>query len=86
MILVGSNQDKIVPFQSARIEGRDPITAQMAECILERLENSQFVRVDVSYGKEGKKFDKIIGKAAHMKALECKELHTLLILRYASAF
>ena len=86
-IMLSCSQDKMVPFESARVEYGRHISgnhlSHMSREIFGRLENTNIVRVNCNFGK---KIEKFMGRNAHLKVLESSAMQSLLLYRYAEAF
>ena len=88
--LVSSMQDNYSPFESSRIEvgpkaSTDPnkgrLYIKMATNILSSLAVNKLYRLDVNFKIQKKNFDNWIGRAAHIKMLECET--TMKMIMYA---
>ena len=86
LILISSEQDNYVPFESARIEGNNELQIEMAQSLLDNLKRTKVVRINVNFGKSGSRIGTLIGRTAHIRMLDNKAFLTMLMYRYAEAF
>jgi hypothetical protein len=94
VILVGSHQDNYAPYHSARIEMTKEAQASsssgqaasalktMLTNILQHIEPSKLVRIDVDFKLEGLTVDSTIGRAAHIRFLDSFQLTLNFVLGY----
>lgn len=78
IVLIGSNQDSYVPFDSARLEVATSVLEQkygeiiveMSENIIGRIKAPAIYKVDVNFMINESNLDTFIGRAAHIMFLE----------------
>ena len=92
--LVGSHQDKYVPFESARIEIEEnsendkkrQIYAKMAKNIIQKVQTQKIYRINADFNTKTKNLDDVIGRAAHMQMLENNVFISMVIHSCAEFF
>lgn len=96
VVLFSSQQDQYSPYDSARMEisrecladnsSRAVTYKQMAGSIRSHLQQSYLHRVEIAFKIHEKNIDTFIGRAAHIKFLECDELLRMIVLNYNKYF
>ncbi|CAG9321145.1 unnamed protein product [Blepharisma stoltei] len=92
IFLVSSLQDGYVPFQSARIEAGkgvfkdDTLQLEMASAIMSNINAEAVYRIDSIFDIPEISLGNLIGRAAHVQAIDCAALFKMLISIHYSVF
>jgi hypothetical protein len=95
VLFLGSFQDTYAPFESARVQLgpetlADPVLGQvyneMAQNILQTIDISCLLRIDVHFDLESDSVDSVIGRAAHIQFLESEHLVQRLLFGFSELF
>jgi hypothetical protein len=91
VVLLCSHQDSYVAYDSARIQPKvesadsvEFVHREMAQKLIQGL--YKVWRLDVNYRIEGKPFDSMVGRAAHIECIETGELMQMLMVTWPDWF
>mmetsp|Transcript_152085 Transcript_152085/g.265118 ORF Transcript_152085/g.265118 Transcript_152085/m.265118 type:complete len:767 (-) Transcript_152085:174-2474(-) len=94
VVLVSSYQDQYVPYESARVEmcrakdsgpGKDHYPA-MVKNLLDPVKPDRVFRFDVNFAIPERNLDAAIGRAAHIRFLECQPIMKMIMHNYSFLF
>jgi hypothetical protein len=92
--LISCAQDQFAPFESARVvmnsswanQPDKDIYAQMIRNIWEPVKQEGVFRFDVNFSIQEKNLDAVIGRAAHIRFLECQPIMKMIMHNYSFLF
>ena len=99
MVFISSYQDAYIPYDSARIQKctnaindsknnveRGKVYCTMVDNIVNRIKAEKLHRIDINLEIPEKNVDNFIGRAAHIKFLNSKELLCMITIACKSLF
>jgi len=92
--LVSCKQDQFAPYESARVvmssdslkQSDKEIYSQMCQNVWEPVKQEAVFRFDVNFSIPEKNLDAVIGRAAHIRFLECQPIMKMIMHNYSFLF